>query len=322
MAGIGPWLRRLARAARASSLRYGPPDPCEADVSAGEGQGYLPRIDCALVRLAAADDRMLDGLLYEAKAGSSTTAVLHLHGKGGNCYSGPGRFIPSLAGDGSITHFALNMRCHDLGYTRYDTASADFTIGGPPVDGGWWEKIPAGVLDVAAGVSFLRRRGHPKVVICGHSSGGLYGIAYAHEQGAVDGLVLLSPLVSNATAIPVWFPTEEARRDAMERATELVESGRGHEILPVRAWFYGVSAQMLLDRMGEDPSEFRRKLLDLRIPVCMAWGIQESRDAEWREIYHGMKSERKSILTFDTDHHFTGCERALTNGVIDFVDAL
>jgi len=57
-----------------------------------------------LVTAVNEDGLELDAALYEVPR--SVAAVVHVHGKGGNFYSGPGRFIPEMTADVPISHLA------------------------------------------------------------------------------------------------------------------------------------------------------------------------------------------------------------------------
>ena len=159
-----------------------------------------------LIRIDGAGEVPIDGALAEPANGTAVAAVVHLHGKGGNFYTGPGRFIPDRTPAYPIVHLSINMHCHDLAYTRYDIPSPDFTTDDVPTDGGFWERISQGHLDVAAAVEFLRAQGHERVFLSGHSSGGFYAVDYAARDDRIAGVALLSPLTSNRTGLPRWFP--------------------------------------------------------------------------------------------------------------------
>jgi hypothetical protein len=70
-----------------------------------------------LLTFESATGALLDAVLYEPRGGevATTPLVIHLHGKGGNFYTGPGRFIPLLTRDHDVAHLAINFDCHDLG---------------------------------------------------------------------------------------------------------------------------------------------------------------------------------------------------------------
>jgi pimeloyl-ACP methyl ester carboxylesterase len=244
---------------------------------------------------------------------------LYVHGKGGNFYSGPGRFVPELTHDLPITHLSLNMDCHDLGYTRYDQPSPDFTTDAVPIGGGFWEDLERGHLDLKAGVNYLRQIGAASVFIVGHSSGGFYAVDYADRYADVDGLVLLSPLTTNLTSLASWFPEASQLDEATAKARLLVEKGRGHHLISLDSWYFAISAASLLQRVSDSATEWQKKLSTLTCPTLMIWGALESR----HELWLGIASREKlaHVVLADCDHHFAGNEDALAQQIVHFVTA-
>lgn len=275
-----------------------------------------------LVRIEGTGDMPIDGALTEPAGGSVVAAVVHLHGKGGNFYSGPGRFIPDRTRTYPITHLSINMHCHDLAYTRYDIPSPDFTTADVPTEGGFWERISRGHLDVAAAVEFLRAQGHQRVFLSGHSSGGFYAVDYASRDDQIAGVSLLSPLTSNRTALPRWFPGEGELDDALERARGMVAEGRGRHLIPLTSWYYAISAQALLERAADSDDGWEQRLATLSCPAAMIWGEAESRHAMWTQIARRIGRPDIGTLSLpDCEHHFVGFEQEVATAVADFVTA-
>lgn len=281
----------------------------------------------SLLSLQTADGGTLDVAVSPSSVESPKVALIHLHGKGGNFYGVPARLLaPALAAPG-LVHVAVNMRCHDLGYTRTDTLSPDFTEGLVPVGGGWWEDLDAGLSDVAAAVEYARSLGCRQVFLVGHSSGGFYATRYAGDVGGLTGLVLLSPLTGNRTALPVWFPDEADLGQALEYARDLVAAGRGHEIIPLRSWYYGISAASLLQRAAEPDGVWATNLAATDCAVLMVTGGAESRAALWvREMGRARHPGSRTVEIPGADHHYIGFEEevrgAIATFVADYVPAL
>src|SRR5580700_2570524 len=79
-----------------------------------------------LLSLSAEDGYPLDEAFVEPRVGRPVAALIDLQGKDGNFEPGSRRFLAKRTREGPTAYFALNMRCHDLGYTRYDLASPEF----------------------------------------------------------------------------------------------------------------------------------------------------------------------------------------------------
>jgi pimeloyl-ACP methyl ester carboxylesterase len=276
--------------------------------------------DVRLVRYRGATGADLDGVLWEPRAGEPRAAILHLHGKGGNFYSSTGRFIPELTRREPLTHLAVNMTCHDLGYTREDRYMLSAPQDAERVAGGMWERISDGRADVAAAVQVLRSLGHETVFLAGHSSGGFYAAQYAADDPEIAGRVLLSPLTSNQSAFPRWFPNDEERDTTLARARQLVAAGWGHELIPLRSWYFGVSAHSLLERASEPVDHFETALGASRTPVLMIWGSGEDRHDLWSSMYDRCTVPDKECLVLPTaDHYYRGHEQSIAAALAGFV---
>ena len=125
-----------------------------------------------LVTFHTADRFPLDGLVYTPDAGAADRAALLVHGKVMNFYTGPGRILPPHLAALGWSCLAMNRRGHDLGGIRNGRESY----------GGSWETFGDSQLDIAAGIAELRRRGFSKIVLVGHSFGGIAAAAYAADH--------------------------------------------------------------------------------------------------------------------------------------------
>lgn len=275
-------------------------------------------LDVTLVRLHADDGQFLDALRYPTPEADTRTAVIHLHGKGSSFLGGPGRFMPPLWPE--VTHLALNMRCRDLAWTNAELPSPDFTEGDVPVAGGMWESISDGHRDVGAAVEHLYERGHDRIFISGHSSGGFYTADYCARDPRIAGRILISPLTGNGTAVKVWFPDEQSRARAVAEAERMVAEGRGHHLMVLPSWFYAMSATSILERAAEPEGVWLDAMNRSDSPVLMVWGTAESRDALWRQLGEQFTAPMTRCVTIEgAEHHFVGDERELTDIARRFV---
>ena len=270
-----------------------------------------------LVHVDADGGQALAAAWYPPVTGTDR-ALLHLHGKGGNFYTGPGLFIPARDERAEVGHLSLNMRCHDLGYTRYDVPMPDAKEGHIEVAGGMWERLADGHLDVLAGLRWLRERGFGKIFLVGHSSGAYYGLETASEHDHdVAGVVLLSTVISYKRHLHAWFPG--GLDVAVEHARRLVRRGEGHRLLPIDGWYYAISADSLLERVEQPDDAFERLLAHNETPVMFVCGDTEKRLAQWRALYDGLDTEAKRWLALPgASHDYLGSEALLTGEVLRF----
>ena len=270
--------------------------------------------------------RRLAGLHYPPASPTTTVAVLHLHGKGGNFYTGPGRRLPEHDRDGQFGHLAVNMRCHDLGYTDYDAPMVDARSGQVEVAGGMWEDLGAGDLDIRVAVNWLVARGYTDIVLSGHSSGAYYVAHYCADPanlaaGHVIARVLLSPVLSHRTHLDAgWFPNAATRDHAIAQARSLVAAGEGHRLIPVDYWYHAISAASLLQRECEAPGIAETLLAASALPMLLVGGARESRLSAWRDVYERSAVELKDFVVLpDSEHNYLGAEDALFHRLASFV---
>ncbi|MGH3663902.1 MAG: alpha/beta fold hydrolase [Micromonosporaceae bacterium] len=294
--------------------------------------GPAARWSAEFVEIDASDGRRLEGLLHHprgprqptgadllegrAAPAAARASVLLLHGKGANCYSGVSRFLPPLLADAGIRTLALNMRSHDLGYTRMDVPFVDLEDGPAQVDGGMWENLVTAQLDVAAGIRFLIDEGAPEVALCGHSSGGFYAALHDPADVRVSSRVLLSPLVSQRRPLDLWFGGEGELAGALALARDMVEAGRGEQLIPTPLWYYAISARALLQRAAEPDGRFVGALAGCGAPILVAWGSLEGRGEDWDALAGQFPHVSAGVIE-GAEHNYLGSEESVARLVAD-----
>jgi dienelactone hydrolase len=270
--------------------------------------GTPVRVPVELVELRREDGRPVDALWYGG--GAHRVGVLHVHGKGSSVLNGPSRFLPPLLP--GMSHLAVNMRCHDLGYT---VGTDDYAV-----EGGMWEDLATGYQDLVAGVAHLRERGVARVVVCGHSSGGFYAADLMTRDHGVAAWVLLSPLTTNANPVPLWWPDHLDQAVAAEQAHALVAAGRGRDLIPVPGWFHAISAASLVQRLAEPAGLWGSRVRQRTAPLLLAWGDDEPRHELWSRLFEQLAGpgDRRLVLP-GAGHYYNGQERDLAAGVERFL---
>jgi pimeloyl-ACP methyl ester carboxylesterase len=183
-----------------------------------------------LARVETPDQVLLDGALYRPRQSGDLPADVFLlvHGTGSNFYA-PGvleTFTGQALAEGTAV-LRVNTRGHD------GICSISARIGS--VKGGaTYERVSDCVRDVGAWVNWLSGRGFARIVIVGHSMGGvkaIYSQAYAPHQ-AVRGIVGISP-PRFAHERLLSGPGGETFAEEFSRANTLVAAGRGETLLAV-----------------------------------------------------------------------------------------
>jgi pimeloyl-ACP methyl ester carboxylesterase len=95
------------------------------------------------------------------------------------------------------------------------------------------------------------------------------------------------------------------------RAKNMVEEGRGRELMLMPGWWYAISAESFLDRLTETPD-----VLELaprvKCPSLFVRGDREPRDAYPAEEFRARASGPCAVeIVPDCDHFYNGREEAV-----------
>lgn len=201
-----------------------------------------------LCRVTTDDGLYLDGSLGGADASQTDTAFLLVHGTLSNFYApGPLERLAASADAAGFASLRINTRGHD----------GMCSVSGPQgsVRGGATnETVGDCSLDLAAWIEFLIERGYSRVILAGHSMGGVkavYSQAFAGHP-AVAGIVCLSP---PRFSHEHWInhPDADAFRASFDAAVKLVLAGRNDELLDCRQPLpFVITASAFVEKYGPD----------------------------------------------------------------------
>ena len=151
-------------------------------------------MDTKIIFFKAQDGIALTGILF-APEKSTSSAILYLHGLGGNFYSKSIFAMGKEACAKGIAFFAMQQRgshiADELGYEGKDA----FILAGSA-----FERFEDSQYDIYGALSLLRKLGFRRVVLMGKSTGCQKSIYFLYKNGKkpiakiVKGLVLLSPV--------------------------------------------------------------------------------------------------------------------------------
>lgn len=267
-----------------------------------------------LITFAAGDGFPLEGLVYMPPGNGNGCAALLVHGKVMNFYTGPGRLLPPHLTALGFGCLAMNRRGHDLGGIRNGRESY----------GGSWETFGDSQLDIAGGIAELGKRGFRKIVLFGHSFGGISAAAYAaaHPQ-QVAALGLLSAGSGGADYLKqvsqrgMLAADRHAAVDA--EAKRLVAEGRGGQMIAVTGWWYAITAASWVDLSKNVPLTVENACR-YPGPILALRGEKEATDLYPAEAVAEAAGGRATLAVIPGgDHFYNNTEAAFTRTVCDWL---
>ena len=189
-----------------------------------------PGISVELHRVETDDGHFLDGALYGAAAIETGRTFIVVHGTGSNFYSpGPLETFALLASQAGHAAARINTRGHD-GMAAIP-GRAGTTSGGAT-----FEQASDGGRDVAAWARYFESLGAGRIVLVGHSMGGLKSLLAARELAGtnpVEAVVCFSPpWLSHEHWM--WHPDARPFRETMAHCREAVRRGEGDALIRCR----------------------------------------------------------------------------------------
>jgi len=223
----------------------------------------------SLVRSQTPDKLRLDAALQLPQAGLDhgddwpADLVILVHGTAGNFYA-----------PGILEHVSKAVVASGTPALRINTRGHDGLVG---VRGGAaLENIDDCRLDLATWFSWARDNGRQRIILVGHSMGGIKSI-YAAAEAAIDPVAIVA--ISPPRFCHQMFqnhPAAGAFREDYSRATELLANGHGDELIQVRQplpmW---IRASGYVEKYGpEDQFDLVGQLPRVTCPVLVLVGDQ------------------------------------------------
>jgi pimeloyl-ACP methyl ester carboxylesterase len=246
----------------------------------------------------------LDGLYYEPE-GKAAGAVLLFHGNTMNFYTCAMRFLPPALVKLGLACLAFNRRGHDILSTRSSRIA----------EGGAFQLASEGIEDNRIAARWMAARGFPAPVVIGHSNGGMLAVQHVSDHPQTPALVLLSAHGGGKNIVQrggkSGLMVGERVGEFAERAREMVNAGRGRELMLMPGWWYAISAESFLDRLTATP-DILELAPKVRCPTLFIRGDQEPRDAYPAEEFKVRSSGRCTVeIVSDCDHFYNGREDAV-----------
>jgi pimeloyl-ACP methyl ester carboxylesterase len=212
-----------------------------------------------MVTLRTTDGVRLQGIIFRA-AKPSASALLLVHGYGGNFYEAYFPKLAEAAARAGYDTLALNMRDHDTGPKK--------------------SSFMDNQVDIAVGAAYLRQLGHKRLVLLGQSMGTNRVLYYQAASGDRD--IAATILVSGQGDLfewNVWQFGKEKAQATVDEALNLQRAGRGEEMMlvdlgPIGKALY--TARYLLSLRGPDRlSNPYLNLAKVKNPILIVQGTAD-----------------------------------------------
>ena len=244
----------------------------------------------------------LAGAFYEPAGGADAGAVLLFHGNTMNFYVGASRFLPPVLTRLGLACLAFNRRGHDILTTRNSRTA----------EGGAFQFTHEAIEDNRRAAAWLAARGFADPVVIGHSNGGMLGVQHVVDHPGTPALVLLSAgrggeRAAAASGTERLFAVD--RLDELTaRARDLVDAGRGRELMFMPGWWYVISAESFLDRIKTVPDTLALAP-EIRCPVLCIRGDKEDIDRYPAEEFQRTAGGPCAVeIVANCDHFYNGRE--------------
>ena len=259
------------------------------------------------------DTAPLDGVWYQPDGAPVRGAALYFHGNTMNFYVGAARFLPPVLTRLGLAFVAFNRRGHDILSTRASRIA----------EGGAFQTTAQAIEDNRIAASWLAERGHPHPIIIGHSNGGMLGTRHVVDHPQTPALVLLSAgrggARQDASGGSERLFAGDRLAELKARAEALVAEGRGRELMFMPGWWYVISAESFLDRLGSVPDTIA---LAPRItcPVLAIRGDKEDRPRYPAEEFQAAAGGACEVrIVENCDHFYNGREDHVAGIVADWL---
>jgi pimeloyl-ACP methyl ester carboxylesterase len=258
------------------------------------------------------DTVALDGAWHEPE-GAAARAVLLFHGNTMNFYQGAPRFLPPALTRMGLACLAFNRRGHDILGIRDSRAA----------EGAAFQTYAEAIDDNRIAAQWLAARGFVEPVVIGHSNGGTLAVRHVAEHPRTRALVLLSAHCGGKEMVPrasgAGLLAQDRLAEITAKARQLVDEGKGKELILLPGWWYVSSAASFVDALDNCPDVLE---LAPRVscPVLYLRGEREPRELYPAEAFAGRAGGPCTVqIVPDCEHFYAGHEDVVSTIVCSWL---
>lgn len=274
-------------------------------------------METELITIKSEDSCELDGAFYKASEGkkipSDKCVVYLIHGRSMNFYSGFPRFLPpALTANG----------CDCLSLNRRGRSILTLTPGWKP-EGDAVAIFSDHMNDALAGLEFLKNQGYSKIIVGGHSQGGLLSAALAAQDNDIKGVVLASA-IPGYDIIPPWHPRQVVGK-IIDKAKVAASEGQYEKMFTLDGWPWVISARTVLQELNPVQAHLKVFMEKITVPILSFYGsedIEPDLAGPGKEAFEVSPSKNKTFKIIDgADHFYKGYENKIQQEVVGWMKA-
>jgi pimeloyl-ACP methyl ester carboxylesterase len=263
-----------------------------------------------LVTIETNTEQPLDGAWYEPDGGATAGTVMLCHGNTMNFYVGAPRFLPPALTELGYACLSFNRRGHDILSNRNSRA----------VEGAAFQTTGEAIEDNEFAAEWMAEKGHNAPIVIGHSNGGFLGVQHVARHPETPALILLSAHaggkvqenLASMTKLLGGAQTPEFKI----LAQEMVDNGRGDDLMLLPGWWYVITANSYVDRMSSMPSTVETAA-HISCPTLFIRGDQEIPAAYPAEDYAAKAGGPVDVeIVENCDHYYKGREDEIIKLVV------
>lgn len=270
-----------------------------------------------LITIESADGCELDGAFYKASEGEKITGdkcvVYLIHGRSMNFYSGPPRFLPPAL---------TAIGCDCLSLNRRGRSILTLTPGWKP-EGDAVAMFSDQMNDALAGLKFLKSQGYSKIIVGGHSQGGLLSAALTAQDNDIKGVILASA-IPGYDIIPPWHPKEVVGK-IIDEAKIAVSEDKDEKMFTLDGWPWVISAKTVLQELNPVQAHLKAFMENITVPIFSFYGSEDMEpklSGPGKEAIEASPSKNKKFEIIDgADHFYKGYENKIQQEVVSWMKA-